>query len=77
MDNQSVLASIMDHDQKKADSKKSFTRKIGTLMSLLFGADIVALILQIVTGFFNFNADLVELSNVISRDSYTPVHILM
>ncbi len=72
-----MLASIMDHDQKKADSKKSFTRRAGLLMLLLFGIDIVAMICQIITAFFNLNADLAELINVFTRDSYLPIHILM
>ena len=77
MDNQSQLASMMDHDQKRANSKKSFTKKIGLLLLLLFGVDIVVIILQIVTGFFNLNTDVAELINVFSRDLFVTIHILM
>ncbi len=77
MDNQSVLASLRDHDQKKAKSKKSFASKTGWLMFLLFGVDIVAMILQIIVAFVNLNADLSALISVFAKDSYIPVHILM
>ena len=77
MDNQSVLASIMDHDQKKADSKKSFTRRVGLLMLLLFGVDFAAIILYVFTTLSSTNIDVADLVSVFAKDTYIAVHILM
>jgi hypothetical protein len=72
-----MLALIMDNNEKKANSKKSFTRKIVLLMLLLFGVDVVAILLQIVSAFFNLNADLADLISMFSMDFYFMIHIIM
>lgn len=77
MDNQFVLATMLDKDNNVASSKKNFTKRTALFMSFMFAIDLAAIILQGIIHFSSMNADVYELLNVIGRDAYLPVHIFM